>query len=149
MGRPTTPKSGGPILGPAPFSKLWQVWQTLAICAPFVASALASSVGSGGASGWAGPVAASVAGPEVGKAKPGTLGICGDRRRLLKAVSSMTNNTAPSAVTATRFTFTWSMEKGAFVGWREAGRDVRYVVLISRFARALATRISPPLPNLA
>src|ERR1700722_18734558 len=131
MGRPTTPNSGGPILGPAPFSKLWQVWQTLANCAPFVASALASSVGSGGASGSAGPAAAPVAGPEVGKATPGNLGVPGEITRLVKAVSNMTNNTAPSAEIANRFTFTWSMGEGTFVGWSEVGGVRRDVVLWS------------------
>jgi hypothetical protein len=71
---------------------------------------------------------------------------------LLKAVSSMTNNTAPSAVSETRFTFTWSIETGlSSAGVRLDGerRGVSSVELISRFARALATRISRRAPNLA
>jgi hypothetical protein len=67
-------------------------------------------------------------------------------------VSSMTNNTAPSAESANRFTFTWSIGEGTFVSWSEVGgarRDVCFAQLISRFALALATRISRRAPNLA
>jgi hypothetical protein len=38
---------------------------------------------------------------------------------LLKATSNITNNTAPNAESETRFTLTWSIGRGAFVGWSE------------------------------
>jgi hypothetical protein len=43
---------------------------------------------------------------------------------LLEAVSSMTNNTAPSAESATRFTLTWSIGRRTFVSWSALGGSV-------------------------
>jgi hypothetical protein len=61
----------------------------------------------------------------------------------------MTNKIAPSTESATRFTLTWSIGRGTFGGWSKVEWGVRFVDLISRFALALATRISPGVPNLA
>jgi hypothetical protein len=43
----------------------------------------------------------------------------------------MTNNTAPSAESATRFTLTWSMRRGTFVSWSESRERGEALVLLS------------------
>ena len=55
-----------------------------------------------------------------GNANPGTLGVRGEMTRLLKATSSMTNKTDPSAERESQFTLTW------FMGKRLSSAGVRF-----------------------